>query len=402
MATTPVLTAILASYIAVVISTDVRLIAVNPEKFEGDKLQASLEESLALSSTKILLAPPMASAWVGYFDMDLVDWFPAMHYAFVQLNSEVDVYRMMEEKNFTGPSLPTATYHPREVARYIGYPSEQAITGFVNHLSGYWTRYYKSEDGVEASFWIVEQLETWAGGQDFVDIQLVHHADFPQPSIIARLNPPEDSPFAGEIVILGCHFDSINSQNTSAAAPGADDNASGTAALLEVYRSLVTHGFRPAERTIEFHFYAGEEEGLLGSMEIAQAYREADKNVVAMLQYDCIGYAYKQEVLNTIRLVYNQVSVELSDYVKLLIDTYTTMASIPFVCPWPCSDYYSYYVYNYKSTFTLEPKQNFVTHTAKDVPDKVDMGWVQRMSRLAISYIVELAYALPPTISEEA
>ena len=66
-----------------------------------------------------------------------------------------------------------------------------------------------------------------------------------------------------EAIILGAHHDHFGIQG-GLVFPGADDNASGTAALLEIARVLSATGIRP-KRSILFVFFAGEEQGLLGS-----------------------------------------------------------------------------------------------------------------------------------------
>jgi carboxypeptidase Q len=63
---------------------------------------------------------------------------------------------------------------------------------------------------------------------------------------------------AGEVVIVGAHFDSVN------AATGATDNAAGSAAMMEAVRIIKTLGLKP-RRTIRLALWGGEEQGLLGS-----------------------------------------------------------------------------------------------------------------------------------------
>ena len=69
--------------------------------------------------------------------------------------------------------------------------------------------------------------------------------------------------FQNELVILGAHYDHFGMQG-GLLFPGADDNASGTAVMLEVARVLRSTGIRP-KRSILFIAFAGEEQGLLGS-----------------------------------------------------------------------------------------------------------------------------------------
>jgi leucyl aminopeptidase len=89
--------------------------------------------------------------------------------------------------------------------------------------------------------------------------------------------------------VLGAHYDSISKAGATAPAPGADDNASGTAALLEAARVLSSTGRRPAE-TIVFVAFSGEEVGRRGSSAYVDALAEAGETVADMVCLDVIGY----------------------------------------------------------------------------------------------------------------
>ncbi|HVP42592.1 MAG TPA: M28 family peptidase [Terriglobales bacterium] len=99
-----------------------------------------------------------------------------------------------------------------------------------------------------------------------------------------------------EYVILGAHYDHLGYGNASSLAPsqigqihpGADDNASGTAGVLELARLLAPEKGKLA-RGILFQSYAGEEIGLLGSADwVKEPTRPLDK-AVAMINMDMIG-----------------------------------------------------------------------------------------------------------------
>lgn len=63
-----------------------------------------------------------------------------------------------------------------------------------------------------------------------------------------------------------------------------DDDGSGTVTILEAFRALVYHGFTP-KYPVEFHWYAAEEGGLLGSLDIVKGFVETGRNVKGMLQF---------------------------------------------------------------------------------------------------------------------
>jgi Zn-dependent M28 family amino/carboxypeptidase len=84
-----------------------------------------------------------------------------------------------------------------------------------------------------------------------------------------------------DVFLIGAHFDTV------AGSPGADDNASGVAGMLEIARVLADHQF---ESSVRFVGFALEESGLLGSAQLAPAYSLQGLNVIGMVSLDMIGY----------------------------------------------------------------------------------------------------------------
>jgi peptidase M28-like protein/fibronectin type III domain protein/WD40 repeat protein len=94
------------------------------------------------------------------------------------------------------------------------------------------------------------------------------------------------------IYVVSSHYDSV------AAGPGADDDSSGTAALLETARLLAKH---PQPATIIFASFTGEEAGLLGSREFVRQAVANKLKVVGALNNDMVGWANDHRLDNTIR-----------------------------------------------------------------------------------------------------
>ena len=94
------------------------------------------------------------------------------------------------------------------------------------------------------------------------------------------------------VYVVSSHFDSVE------AGPGADDDTSGTAALLEAARVLAGH---PMPATIVFASFTGEEGGLLGSREFVRRARAGKMQVVGALNNDMIGWTNDHRLDNTIR-----------------------------------------------------------------------------------------------------
>lgn len=104
-------------------------------------------------------------------------------------------------------------------------------------------------------------------------------------NIVATLRGVSDP---DRIYIVGGHYDSINGNNKDAAnaAPGANDDGSGTSVVLEACRVMCEV---PFAATILFVCYDGEEMGLLGSTKHAEALRAADAHVDGMITNDIVG-----------------------------------------------------------------------------------------------------------------
>jgi hypothetical protein len=96
----------------------------------------------------------------------------------------------------------------------------------------------------------------------------------------------------GIVYVVSSHYDS------NASGPGADDDSSATAALLEAARVLAK---RPMPATIVFASFTGEESGLLGSREFVRRAQEQGMRIVGALNNDMIGWANDHRLDNTIR-----------------------------------------------------------------------------------------------------
>ena len=146
----------------------------------------------------------------------------------------------------------------------------------LNDLVAFGDRYSCSPGhGANAATYIYNQFSSYG----FTDIRY-QSFDTCSDNVIAKktgsVNP-------NRIWVIGAHYDSYAQTN----APGADDNGSGTGAVLEIARILNQYDF---EDTIEFVLFASEERGLYGSEAYAAAADSANTNIVGMINLDMIGY----------------------------------------------------------------------------------------------------------------
>lgn len=284
-----------------------------------------------------------------------------------------------------GPTL----QHESAVRAMYEELSPQRIEALVSSLSSFSNRYYTSEQGVAAAHWIRDRFVEYSAGRSDIRVELVSHR-FAQPSVVARIEGQGEH--ADEVVVIGGHEDSINQYQFwgEMHAPGADDNASGTAAVIEVFRVLAQSGFVP-ERSIEFMTYAGEERGLLGSQDIAERYRRSGKTVVGVMQLDMTMFP---DETGAIYLITDHTNAALTDFAKRLLDTYVQHPWLTDRCGYACSDHASWTDAGYASVFPFEAKKdkmNRSIHTTGDLIERLSPDHGLPFAKLGVAFAVELA-----------
>lgn len=224
-------------------------------------------------------------------------------------------------------------------------------------FSSFHTRYYKSDYGKQSSEWLLQQVQdiiTESGAEDVFAEHFPH--SWQQSSIIATIPGQTNS-----TVVIGAHQDSINLWLPSIlAAPGADDDGSGTVTILEAFRVLLTSDAvkkGKLENTIEFHWYSAEEGGLLGSQAIFQSYERDGRDVKAMLQQDMTGYVQRTIEAGkpeSVGVIVDYVDKKLTDFIKKIITEYCTIPFVETKCGYACSDHASASKAGYPSAFVIE------------------------------------------------
>lgn len=105
-----------------------------------------------------------------------------------------------------------------------------------------------------------------------------------------------DPEFKDEYLIIGAHLDHVGSQ-AGLLFPGANDNASGSAGVLELAKAFQISKPKP-KRSILFVLFASEEQGLFGSKYFVENMKISPEKIVAMFNFDCIGYGDSIQVGN--------------------------------------------------------------------------------------------------------
>jgi aminopeptidase YwaD len=173
-----------------------------------------------------------------------------------------------------------------------------------------------------------------------------------------------------EIIVIGGHFDSVPR------SPGANDNASGVATLMEAARVLASV---PTARTIQFVPFSGEELGLFGSAAFANDRRQG---VVAMINLDMVGWGERLMVGNSPGRDGAAVDTALQVAQRLGIEVNRFRAG--------GSDHVSFERHGIPAVFVhrgIDPSY----HRPTDVPANVDPKHLEEAARLLVALIQDLS-----------
>lgn len=278
-------------------------------------------------------------------------------------------------------------------------------------------RYGQSNWGRKSSEWLLGQVRDTikeAGAEDYVRAEHFKHP-WGQNSIIATIPGKTNS-----TVVIGAHQDSINLWLPSVlAAPGADDDGSGTVTILEAFRVLlqsedILKGKH--KNTLEFHWYSAEEGGLLGSQAIFSSYEKQGRDVKAMLQQDMTGFVTRTLEaghVESVGVIVDFVDPNLTEFIKKVIvevcwflqcpfltsaDSSRQYCDIPFVetkCGYACSDHASASKAGYPSAFVIESAFEYSDnhiHTTDDLIKYLSFDHMLQHARMTLAFGYELAF----------
>ena len=240
--------------------------------------------------------------------------------------------------------------------------------------------------------------------QRFVARPLAAHNESPRAlptqNVVALL-PGADPILRGELVVVGAHFDHLGRSTEGALDPdrknvirrGADDNASGTAAVLELARLFAA---TPPKRSLLFVAFSGEEMGLLGSEYFVTHSPLPLDSAVAMVNFDMVGRLRDDKLI-----VYG---VATAEELPALLDSANLAASAPGSgSPWETplrltalgdgfgpSDHSSFYARSIPVLhFFTDLHEDY--HSAGDVPSRINASGEAHVVDVAAGVIRAIA-----------
>ena len=196
-----------------------------------------------------------------------------------------------------------------------------------------------------------------------------------------------------ESVIIVCAHLDCTSEIPATLAPGAEDNASGIAVLLEAARVFSSYA---TDYTIRFIAFTGEEQGLIGSDHYATAMQRQQQNIKAVINADMVGYSgpYAEDM----HIFCDPNSYSLGALGASIIANYTQLDTIPHYeqAPRSGSDHYPFAIRNYPAIFFIDAWDDFdwypYYHSVSDTIGNLNLDQQFQIARAVTALTATLAH----------
>lgn len=359
--------------------TDAHLIAGIPEaKRQLFSDQATILSPLPAAGNLYLIsrldrAPISLSRHIGELLLDMED--------VVLLRSELDEVQLREAILYPfcrlelvpmrfAPKQPTidgSNLYRDDILQMLGLVSDTSVLAMIQSLQDFQTRYALAPNRLEIAEWVRDKYLSFG----MADVQLFPFAwnGTTQYNVVATI---AGNTYPDQYIVVGGHHDSINQHGDPyLSAPGADDNASGAVATLEMARVMIQSGFVP-RCSIRFMTFAAEEFGLWGSKAYAQHAEATELDIRLMINHDMIANNSVSAPNWRVMLMPYDGSLEHSAYTSQITQTYTSLGAFFGNLNSPSSDSYPFWQKGYNVVYFFEEEFSPHYHSSNDVVANID------------------------------
>ncbi|UCD94405.1 MAG: M28 family peptidase, partial [Candidatus Zixiibacteriota bacterium] len=285
----------------------------------------------------------------------------------------------------------------------VDYPTDSiadmvsldSLYSYLTRLQGFYTRFTPTDSCDAARDWIRNKFQSFG----YSDVTLQHFLatredmnvfDEPTSNVICRKIGTEQP---DKWIIIGGHYDSFADGCYTylyAPAPGADCNASGTSAVLELARVFKDIEF---SKSLMFVTFGGEEQWMDGSEYMAQQMYEDSIDIEFMLNFDIIGYEANGIpefwIAATTNWAYGQVFVDaasrINDLLPIQIDSWL-------------SDEASFTDRGYNAVAVWEHEIHPQMHTIYDNSTSIDFGYMTKFVEMSAAAVPVVDRSAAPTV----
>ncbi|MBN2056757.1 M28 family peptidase [bacterium] len=253
----------------------------------------------------------------------------------------------------------------------------------LTELVGFTTRNSYTQGCADATHYVYNAFDSYG-----LDASYHTHTSSMAPNVIGEL-PGLETP--DQIYIICGHLDSTAGSpwNAEPVAPGADDNGTGSTAVLLAAEILSQYRFRS---TIRFICFTGEEQGLYGSEAYADVAGIAGEDIRGVINYDMIGWV--DPAPEDLDVICNQASSNFTDAFLDAAGMYSALPCLKVIDgSMSYSDHYHFWQNGYPAFCGIEdfwPGYPYY-HTTQDTVDKVTISFASECTRAAVGAAATMA-----------
>lgn len=277
------------------------------------------------------------------------------------------------------------------VGDIVAAVSESGVQAYIQQLQDYQTRYSSTDSYDTAAIWVRDTIQGF--GID-AGLQYFPMGSYDCENVVAEKPGLVDST---KIYIICGHLDST-SPSPYSFAPGADDNASGSAAVVEAARIMSGYNFK---YTVRFICFGGEEQGLYGSAYYASQAASAGDDILGVVNLDMVLYGPPPD--DVFWVPYNSQSTGLALALDAICDTYVPALEVmtEYSPGTTYSDHSSFWNNGYSAVLGIEQEvySNPYYHQTSDILSNymVYFPFGTNCIKGAIATVAYLAEPLGPT-----
>ena len=293
--------------------------------------------------------------------------------------------------------FPVITEENATIREMMNQVSMDSLEATVQHLQDYNNRFWKSENAFAASDWIAGRMEALGleVEQQAFSVNTWLGSGQAAPNVIGI---QRGTLYPDTYVVCGSHFDSFSWEGYNGGlCPGADDNATGVASVLESARIMTQYEF---EYSIIYCAYGCEEMGLYGSEAYASRCQQQGMDILGYFNNDMNGYLYGDQI--HIDCIYPNSVAPIGTYYMNVGSVYFPELPIRHVnFNEGDSDHTSFNEHGYMGIYPFEDYQHYSPniHTTNDLigPSVNSFEMSQQYCRMNIGCLAELATVFDDT-----
>lgn len=282
----------------------------------------------------------------------------------------------------TNPVLSTSQQTRVDFGNLLTQVNQDSIMWYIQRLQDFGTRNAAAPNRLQVAQWIRDQFIRFGITNAYLEQFFVQGID--QYNVVATI-PGTIAP--DKFIIVGGHHDSIISGGDTTVAPGADDNASGAVAAMEMARVMMANNYQP-ECSIRFVTFACEEYGLYGSKYHSQQALQQGQDIKLMMNHDMIGYSTANPSNWLVRLMPYDGFLNHTAFAMNVTDAQTTLSPYAGSLNSPSSDSHPFWQRGFPVIYFFEDQFNPYYHSVNDIVANMNPQYVKEVIKASTAVCV--------------